>query len=583
LSLTRRRGGKDILTFTFFRGQSMAYTIGLDYGTNSVRCLIVDVTNGNEPGTAVCEYESGEAGIILDSADHNLARQKPADYLKGLEFAVKAAIRKAKNADKNFEADQIIGIGVDTTGSTPMPVDKNGTPLAMLDEFKHNPNAYAWLWKDHTGHAEAAEITELARKERPQYLTKCGGTYSSEWFFSKILHCLRVDQAVFDAAYTWVEHADWLPAVLTETDAPDKLRRCRCAAGHKAMFNDNWGGYPDVEFLAKLDPKLGKLRQTLGDKTFAVDTIAGNLTQNWANKLGIPAGIPVAIGAFDAHLGGIGAGIKEGALVKIIGTSTCDMAVAATSTELPDIPGICGIVDGSILPGYYGLEAGQSAVGDIFNWFVNYIQPGGEKTGSHEALTKKAAKLKPGQSGLLALDWNNGNRTILVDQRLTGLLLGQTLHTKPEEIYRALIEATAFGALTIINRFEEYGVKISEVINCGGIAEKNALLMQIYADVTGREMKISRSAQTCALGSAIAAAVVAGKKAGGYDNFADAQVAMCAIKETSYKPISENHKVYQQLYVLYKQLHDAFGVAAWSGNLANVMKELLNIKDSTTQ
>ncbi len=559
----------------------MAYTIGLDYGTNSVRCVIVDVTNGDELGAAVCEYETGEAGIVLDSSDHNLARQKPADYLKGVEFAVKTAIRKAKNAVDDFDSSRIIGIGVDTTGSTPLPVDQNGTPLAMLEEFKHNPNAYAWLWKDHTGHAEAAEVTELARKERPQYLTKCGGIYSSEWFFSKILHCLRVDPVVFDAAYTWVEHADWLPAVLTGTEAPDKLRRCRCAAGHKAMFNDDWDGYPDAEFLAMLDPKLGKLRQTLSKKTFAVDTAAGNLTEAWAKKLGLPAGIPVAMGAFDAHLGGVGAGIKKGTLVKIIGTSTCDMVVAPVSTELPDIPGICGIVNGSILPGYYGLEAGQSAVGDIFNWFVCYIQPGDEKTGSHDALTKRAAKLQPGQSGLLALDWNNGNRTILVDQRLTGLLLGQTLHTKPEEIYRALIEATAFGALTIINRFEEYGVKISEVINCGGIAEKNPLLMQIYADVAGREMKISRSAQTCALGSAIAAAVVAGRKTGGYDNFADAQAAMCGIKDVSYKPIPENHKVYRQLFALYKQLHDAFGIAAWSGKLANVMKDLLNIKDST--
>jgi len=227
-------------------------------------------------------------------------------------------------------------------------------------------------------------------------------------------------------------------------------------------------------------------------------------------------------------------------------------------------------------------EAGQSAVGDIFNWFVNYIQPGGQSAGSHQTLTEKAAKLKPGQSGLLALDWNNGNRTILVDQRLTGLLLGQTLHTKPEEIYRALIEATAFGALTIINRFEEYGVKVTEVINCGGIAEKNPLLMQIYADVTGREMKISRSAQSCALGSAIAGAAVAGKKAGGYDNFADAQAAMCGIKETTFKPISENQKVYQQLYSLYSQLHNAFGLESYSGKMANVMKNLLNIKDSVT-
>ena len=558
----------------------MAYAIGLDYGTNSVRSLLVDVSNGKELGTFVHEYETGQAGIILDPSDHNVARQNPADYIKGLEVTIKEAIKQAKSADKSFDPADIIGIGVDTTGSTPLPVDKNGTPLGMLDEFKDNPNAHAWLWKDHTGHAEAAEITELAKKLHPEYLAKCGGTYSSEWFFSKILHCLRTDPKVFDAAYTWVEHADWVPAILTGTDHPSKLKRCRCAAGHKAMFNDTWGGYPEKDFLSKLDPKLGKLRDTLGDKTYAVDTKAGDLTDQWAAKLGLPAGIPVAIGAFDAHLGGVGSGIKEGVLVKIIGTSTCDMAVWPTNKKLADIPGICGIVDSSILPGFWGLEAGQSAVGDIFNWFVNYIQPGGKSAGSHEALTEKATKLKPGQSGLLALDWNNGNRTILVDQRLTGLLLGQTLHTKPEEIYRALIEATAFGALTIINRFEEYGVKISEVVNCGGIAEKNPMIMQIYVDVIGREMKIARSAQTCALGSAIAAAVVAGEKAGGYDNFGDAQAAMCGFKDVTYKPIAENHAVYKKLYVLYKQLHDALGVKDTTAKLANVMKDLLNIKDA---
>jgi len=558
----------------------MKYTIGLDYGTNSVRCLIVNITNGDEPGTAVYEYPTGEAGIILDAADHNLARQNPSDYLKGIEAAVKAAIARAKKTDKSFDATKIVGIGIDTTGSTPMPVDKNGTPLAMRKEFKGNPNACAWLWKDHTGFAEAAQITELARKEHPEYLAKCGGTYSSEWFFSKILHCLRADPKVYNAAYTWVEHADWIPAILTGTEHPSGLKRCRCAAGHKAMFNNNWGGYPAKDFLVKLDSKLGRLRDSLPDKTDTVETKAGNLTKEWAKKLGLPAGIPVAIGAFDAHLGAVGSGIAPGKLVKIIGTSTCDMLVAKSDEELVDIPGICGIVDGSILPGFYGLEAGQSAVGDIFNWFVNYIQPGGKTAGSHNALTKKAAKLKPAQSGLLALDWNNGNRTILVDQRLTGLLLGQTLHTKPEEIYRVLIEATAFGALTIINRFEEYGVKVSEVINCGGIAEKNPLLMQIYADVTGREMKISRSAQSCALGACIAGAVVAGKKTGGYDNFPDAQAAMCGIKDVTYKPIAENHRVYRQLYALYKQLHDAFGTRNWSGKLANIMKDLLSIKDS---
>jgi L-ribulokinase len=550
----------------------MAYTIGLDYGTNSVRCVIVDIANGNEIGTAVYNYPTGQAGIILDKNDHNLARQNPADYVKGIEVTIKKAITLAKKSDKKFKPEAVIGIGVDTTGSTPLPVDNNGTPLAMLPEFKKNKNAQAWLWKDHTGFAEAAQITGLAKKEHPEYLAKCGQTYSSEWFFSKILHCLRTDPRVFDAAYSWVECCDYIPAVLTGTQKPEVMKRSRCAAGHKAMFNANWGGLPTKDFLAKLDPKLGELRDRLYDKTYTVETEAGKLTQQWAKKLGLKEEISVAVGAFDAHLGAIGSGIGTGKLVKIIGTSTCDTLVSESTKHLADIPGICGIVDGSILPDYIGLEAGQSAVGDIFNWFVNYIQPGGKSAGSHDALTKNAAKLKPGQSGLLALDWNNGNRTILVDQRLTGLLLGQTLHTKPEEIYRALIEATAFGALTIINRFEEYGVKVSQIINCGGIAEKSPLVMQIYADVTGREMMVSRSAQSCALGAAIAAAVTAG----GHNNFAVAQKAMCGIKKTTYKPVPENHIVYKKLYALYKQLHDAFGL----GSQAGVMKELLNIKDS---
>jgi L-ribulokinase len=551
----------------------------MDYGTNSVRCLIVDVKNGRELGTAVHEYETGEAGIILDRSDHNLARQNPADYLKGVVVTVKAAVARAKRADKKFDVSKVIGIGVDTTGSTPLPVDKEGTPLSMQKEFRKNPNACAWLWKDHTAYAEAAEITELAAKEHPEYLAKCGGTYSSEWFFSKVLHCLRTDPKVFDAAYSWVECADYIPGVLTGTQRPDVVKRSRCAAGHKAMFSNDWEGLPAKSFLSKLDRKLGELRHRLYDETYTVETQAGKLTEEWAKKLGLPAKIPVAVGAFDAHLGAVGSGIAPGKLVKIIGTSTCDMLVSESGRRFPDIPGICGIVDGSIVPRYFGLEAGQSAVGDIFNWFVNYIQPGGKSSGSHDSLTRRAAKLKPGASGLLALDWNNGNRTILVDQRLTGLLLGQTLHTEPEEIYRALIEATAFGALTIINRFEEYGVKVSEVINCGGIAEKNPLIMQIYADVTGREMKISRSAQTCALGAAIAGAVVAGKKAGGYGSVPKAQASMCGVKRKTFRPNPQNHKVYRELYSLYKQLHDAFGLASYAGKMANVMKDLLAIKD----
>jgi L-ribulokinase len=307
-----------------------------------------------------------------------------------------------------------------------------------------------------------------------------------------------------------------------------------------------------------------------------VDKAAGGLTEEWAKRTGLPVGIPVAVGAFDAHLGGVGAGIAPGTLVKIIGTSTCDMMVAPLSVTLPDIPGLCGIVPGSILPGYYGLEAGQSAVGDIFNWFVNYLKPGGAKAGSHDALTAEAARIKPGASGLLALDWNNGNRTILVDQRLTGLLLGQTLYTRPAEIYRALIEATAFGALTIINRFEEYGVKVEQVVNCGGIAEKNALLMQIYADVLNRPMKVSRSAQTCALGAAMAGAVVAGKAAGGHADFAAAQAAMAGLKPKVYKPNAAAHAVYAELYTLYKHLHDCFGTSG----CAPVMKKLIDVRQA---
>jgi L-ribulokinase len=414
----------------------------------------------------------------------------------------------------------------------------------------------------------------LTGKIRPHSLAKCGGVYSSEWFWSKILHCLRTAPEVFAAANSWVELADYVPAALTGTESPQKLTVGICAAGHKAMFNKTWGGYPDAEFLSELDPKLGELRRRLCPRVRTVAEAAGHLTAAWAQKTGLRAGIPVAVGAFDAHLGAIGAGVAPGTLVKIIGTSTCDIAVWPDTEKLADIPGLCGIVEGSVLPGFYGLEAGQSAVGDIFNWWVHYIQPGGRKPLSHADLDRAAARLQPGESGLLALDWNNGNRTILVDQRLTGLLVGQTLYTTPVEIHRALVEATAFGALTIINRFEEYGVKIDQVVNCGGIAEKSPLTMQIYADVTGRPMQVSRSAQTCALGSAIAGAVVAGV----YRSFAPAQKAMTGLKAKIYRPNREAHAVYRELYPLYRTLHDAFGTKAWNGNLHDIMKKLIEIR-----
>jgi len=553
---------------------STQYTIGLDYGTNSVRALVVDTTNGREVGTAVWNYEHGTAGVIL-SRDPNLARQHPADYVKGAEITIKKALADAQKNVRGFKPEQVAGIGVDTTGSTPLPVDKNGQPLAFQKKFASNPAAMAWLWKDHTGVGEAAEITALAGKIRPQFLAKCGGIYSSEWFFSKILHCLRTEPAVFNAAHSWIELSDFVPAELTGTLAPDKFTAGVCAAGHKAMWNANWNGYPDAEFLSQLDPKLGGLRPRLPARVHSIDRAVGGLTGAWAKKTGLKEGIPVAVGAFDAHLGAVGSGVAPGALVKIIGTSTCDIAISPNNQKLADVPGLCGIVDGSVLPGYFGLEAGQSAVGDIFNWWVNYIQPGGKNPLSHKQLDEAALKLQPGESGLLALDWNNGNRTILVDQRLTGLLIGQTLYTTPVEIYRALIEATAFGALTIINRFEEYGVKIEQVVNCGGIAEKSAITMQIYADVTGRPMKISRSAQTCALGSAIAAAVVAGA----HKDYATAQQKMTGLKPKIYRPNPKAHEIYRELYPLYRTLHDAFGTKDWSGNLFGVMKQLIDIRN----
>lgn len=552
---------------------SAQFTIGLDYGTNSVRALIVNVANGAEIAAAVWTYAHGTQGVIL-SRDPNLARQHPADYVKGAEITIKQALAAAKKNVRGFQASQIIGIGVDTTGSTPLPADANGQPLAFQKKFTNNPAAMAWLWKDHTSIAEATEITALARKLRPQFLAKCGGVYSSEWFWSKIFHCLRTAPDVFNAAHSWVELSDFVPATLTGTEHPNKFIAGVCAAGHKAMWNAKWGGYPDTKFLSKLHPKLAQLVTRLTPRVHSIDRAVGGLTTAWARKTGLAAGIPVAVGAFDCHLGAVGSGVKPGTLVKIIGTSTCDITIAANTSKLADVPGICGIVEGSVLPGYFGLEAGQSAVGDIFNWFVNYVQPL-SKAGTHEALTAGAAKLQPGESGLLALDWNNGNRNILTDQRLTGLLLGQTLYTTPAEIYRALIEATAFGGLTIINRLEEYGVKISSVVNCGGIAEKNPVVMQIYADVMGRPMKLSRSAQTCALGSAIAAAVVAGA----YKDYPSALKKMTGLKAKVFKPNAKAHVTYKDLYVLYRETHDAFGTKEGGGHLYGVMKKLIEIRE----
>jgi len=562
------------------------FAIGVDYGTNSVRALVVDVDSGAEVGTHVYEYPSGDAGILLDARDPHLARQNPADYIEGFFESVREAVAAAAQ-DPDFAPDQVVGIGVDTTGSTPIPVDAEGVPLALHDEFAADLAAHAWLWKDHTSWAEAAEITDAATEHPDRYLSKCGGTYSSEWYWAKILHCKRSAPEVFAAAASWVELADFIPAFITGNTDPKTMARGICAAGHKAMFNDAWGGLPASDFLASLDPELPALRTRYASQALPADRKAGELSAHVGEKVGLPAGIAVAVGAFDAHMGAVGAGIRPGTLVKIIGTSTCDTMVAPMDKELPDIPGLCGIVPGSIIPGMYGLEAGQSAVGDIFNWFASHLAPAAyvDDGDAHAALTAAAENLRPGESGLLALDWNNGNRTILVDPMLTGLLVGQTLHTTAPEIYRALIEATAFGALTIINRFEEYGVAVEEVVNCGGIAEKNPFVMQVYADVCNRPMKISRSPQTCALGAAIFGSVVGGAHA----DVTTAQEKMTGFKDTVYEPRPHAAAVYADLYVLYKQLHDAFGGAETTSGaeqvgeytpMAGVMKDLIGIRDS---
>ena len=551
----------------------MAYSIGVDYGTNSVRALVVDIANGEELATSVFDYPSGTEGILLDPKNPNLARQNPADYILGFYQSVASAVREAAKI-AGFQADQVVGIGVDTTGSTPLPVNQDGVALATLEQFKENLAAQAWLWKDHTSHAEAEEITRAAREGDYPYLAKCGGTYSSEWYWSKILHCLRTAPEVAEATYSWVELADFVPAYITGNTDPDSLARSICAAGHKAMYHTDWGGLPSAEFLDTLQPGLSRYRYET--PAVASNHPAGRLTAEVADKMGLPAGIPVAVGAFDAHMGAVGSGCGKGTLVKIIGTSTCDCMPAPMTEKLPDIPGLCGIVPESILPGMYGLEAGQSAVGDIFNWFVKQLCPAqyGSETDAHENLTAAASQLHPGESGLVALDWNNGNRTVLVDPLLTGLLIGQTLHTTAAEIYRALIEATAFGALTIINRFEEYGVEVEQVINCGGIAEKNPLVMQIYADVCNRPMLLSRSAQSCALGAAIFGAVVGEK----YPTVEAAQAKMTGVKDITYTPIPENVSVYQELYQIYSTLHDAFGSQEAPQSLAHVMKNLLDIR-----
>ncbi len=562
-----------------------AFSIGVDFGTNSVRAVIVSVETGEEAGSCVYNYRGGCDGIILSERDSNFARQDPREYFRGLEESIRGALASAGG---KLVPDQIIGIGVDTTGSTPLPVDGKCRPLSFTDEFKDNPNAMAWLWKDHTSAAEAEEIKEKSRLFHTDYTRYTGGEYSSEWFFAKILRLARTDRKVYEAAESFVEHCDLMPAVLSGVKSCRHIKRSRCAAGHKAMYNPSWGGLPEDAFFVSVDPVLRGIREKLYDETVTAEKIIGGLCGEWAERLGLPEGVAISAGAFDAHVGAVGAGISPGRLVKIMGTSSCDMLVAESGLITDTIKGVCGQVEGSILPGYTGIEAGQSAVGDIFGWFANFLiwplanqigvkerpDPYESRKACYAALEKKASLLKPGESGLLALDWHNGNRNPLFDADLTGLILGLTLATTPDEVYLAMIESTAFGARMIIERLKEYGVKISEINASGGIATKSPLIMRAYSNILDLPIKVSSSEQTCALGAAIFAAVAAGY----YQSVGDAQKRMSASCADVYTPDSSAAELYRVIYDFYKKLHDSFGEGKRDSFMRHVMKELIRIK-----
>ncbi|WP_163324683.1 ribulokinase [Draconibacterium mangrovi] len=543
------------------------YTIGLDYGSDSVRSLIVNVETGEEVASVVFEYPRWKKGEYCD-APNNQFRQHPKDYLEGLEYTIVEALKQAPEG----VAENVVGISVDTTGSTPVAVDEKGTPLALTPGFEENPNAMFVLWKDHTAVKEAAEINELAKKSDIDFTKYEGGIYSSEWFWAKLLHVTREDAGVYRAAYSWVEHCDWIPAVLTGNTNPKTLKRSRCAAGHKAMWHEAFGGLPSEEFLTQLDPMLSGLKDRLFKETYTCDVAAGTLSEEWAKKLGLSTNVVIGVGAFDAHLGAVGAQIEPYHLSKVMGTSTCDMLIAPLE-EVGDklVSGICGQVDGSIVPGMLGLEAGQSAFGDIYAWFRRLLEWPmqniladsdlineatkkkliDETSGKIIAkLSQEAEKIPIAESGIVALDWMNGRRTPDANQALKGAIIGLNLGSDAPRIFRALVEATAFGSKAINDRFISEGIRIDGVIALGGVAKKSKLVMQIVADVLDMPIKVARSEQACALGTAMAAAVVAGV----YENLGEAQAKMGGGFEMEYHPIPENVEKYKALYEKYNKL-----------------------------
>lgn len=543
------------------------YVIGVDFGTDSCRALVVDAFTGNEVATSVKYYPRWSEGRYCNPT-LNQYRQHPLDYTETLEWAVKEAISQSPS----ITAENVVGIGFDTTGSTPVLTDKNGTPLALLHEFSENPNAMFILWKDHSAVAEAAEINELTKKWDTDYTAYEGGIYSSEWVWAKVLHVIREDESIRNIAYSWVEHCDWIPGLLTGNTVPEKMYRSRCAAGHKAMWHSSWNGLPSEDFLVNLDPLLSGFRNRLFTNTFTSDTVVGNLTTEWASRLGLSPQVVVAVGAFDCHMGAVGAQISSNTLVKTIGTSTCDIMVASYD-EIGEklIPGICGQVDGSVIPGMIGLEAGQSAYGDIFAWFRNVIEwPVTHiiaKSGllddstkrqlldqTHEniidELAHEAEKIPLSESTIVATDWLNGRRTPDANQLLKATINGLTLGSTAPTIFKALVEAAAFGSKAIADRFMENGIKINEVVGIGGISYKSPFVMQTLANVMGMPIKIATAEQCCALGAAMFAAVAAKV----HENIFVAQDNMGQGFSNTYYSDKDTHAVYMKLYTEYKKL-----------------------------
>ncbi|MCE9678524.1 ribulokinase [Shewanella sp. AS1] len=547
-------------------GIKMSYALGLDFGSDSVRALLVDTTNGAELATHVVYYPRWSKGLYCDPVSSQF-RQHPLDYTESLIEAVNGLWSQLPAG----AAEKVCGLCFDTTGSTPIAIDEQGVALALKPEFAENPNAMFVLWKDHCAIKEAQEITAAANANDINYLKYEGGIYSSEWFWAKALYVLRQDKRVRDAAYAWVEHCDWMTALLTGTNHPDKLIAGRCAAGHKVMWHESWGGYPPNDFFVGIDPLLDGLRDRLPKETRTADTVCGKLTDEWAEKLGLSTDVVVSFSAFDCHAGAIGANVKPGVLTKVMGTSTCDITIASYE-DIGDrcIKGICGQVDGSVMPGMIGLEAGQSAFGDLYAWFKNVLcwplKNVATSTIVDEATKAKLVEEIEGQilrqlgdaasqlpisvNDIVALDWVNGRRTPDADQSVAMAISGLNMGSQAPQIFKALVEATAFGAKAIIDRFVEEGVAINQVVTIGGISKKSDFVMQTCADVWNCPIDVLESEQSCALGAAIYAATAAGV----FPSVHVAQEVMASKVVKTYQPNAENAEIYQSLYQGYIKL-----------------------------